>query len=342
MKILLVKLNHIGDTLILTPTIHAIREAYPHAVIDVVVRKGCEGVLEKNPDIDRIIPLARPEKSHRTLHSSVREFLSLFRSVGLKRYDYAFDLSNSDRAKLILLLSAAKRRGINRWHNPLGWKRFLFTDFSDFAWGKEHQVLKDFRTVADIMNLPGEPGPLRIATDDIPPSLLERFGLTAGSYAVIHPTSRWSFKEWEVQKWRQIIPELTDRFGKVLITCGPDPREIAVAEAIAADLPDVALTRGVTTLRELAYLIRNARLFLGIDTVAMHIAAAVQTPTVALFGPTDEWSWGPWSVPHRLVLGECPCKAARRFTCDKNRLLPCMEAITADEVLQNVSELITE
>ena len=64
----------------------------------------------------------------------------------------------------------------------------------------------------------------------------------------------------------------------------------------------------------------------------MHIAAAVQTPSVALFGPSSEWSWRPWQAPHELVLGECACKATRQFVCDKSRIYPCMERIGVDEV----------
>jgi heptosyltransferase-3 len=69
-----------------------------------------------------------------------------------------------------------------------------------------------------------------------------------------------------------------------------------------------------------------------VDTVALHIAAAAQTPSVALFGPSSEWSWQPWQAPHRLVLGACPCKESRNFTCDKGKPYPCMERIGVEDV----------
>ncbi|WP_456457488.1 putative lipopolysaccharide heptosyltransferase III [Nitratifractor sp.] len=343
MKFLLVKLNHIGDTLIMTPTIHAIREAYPDARIDVVVRKGCEGILEGNPDIDNVFTIARPEKGKRSLPQGLKESLKLLSSVAFRRYDYAFDLSNSDRAKLIIALSFAKRRGINRWHAKLGWKKYLFTDFSDYAWGKHHQVLKDFNTVKEILDFSLEPGPLRISTQAIDAlALKQRFALVEKPYIVIHPTSRWSFKEWEVSRWREVIDFLAKQGYEIIITCGPDPREIDTAETLAKGFSNVKLTRGKTTLRELGVLIENARLFIGVDTVAMHIAAAVDTPVVALFGPSSEWSWSPWQVPYRLVLGDCPCKISRKFTCDKSKLLPCMESIKTSEILQAVNDLMKE
>ena len=343
MKFLLVKLNHIGDTLIMTPTIHAIREAYPDARIDVVVRKGCEGVLEGNPDIDKILTIARPEKKKRNKWKGLEENIRLLSSIAFHRYDYAFDLSNSDRAKFIIVLSMSKHRCINRWHAKLGWKKYLFTDFSNFAWGKEHQVLRDFNTVKEILGLTEKPGPLRISTHDIDPiNLQKRFQIGDKPYIVIHPTSRWSFKEWKISRWRDVIDFLTQHGYEVLVSCGPDPREIAVAEIVAEGFDNAKITRGKTTLRELAMLIEKASLFVGVDTVAMHIAAAVGTPVVALFGPSSEWSWSPWQVPQRLVLGNCPCKISRQFTCDKSQLLPCMESIKASDVLQAINDLTME
>jgi len=346
-KFLLVKLNHIGDTLLMTPTIRWLRDTYPDAQIDVVVRKGCEGVLEANADISHIFTIARPERSKRKLLEQIKDFLHLISGIGLRRYDYAFDLSNSDRAKLILFLSAAKHRGINRWHNPItGWKAFLFTDFSDYAWGSDHQVLKDFRTVTDILGLPAKPGPLQMEVRDLLPKVRKRFGTRPKAYLHLHPVSRWSFKEWPPERWAKVLSLLLKKHTlQVVISSGPDPREIAVTERIATILqrsgfPMPILTRGETTLRELGALIGDARVFLGVDTVAMHIAAAVHTPTVALFGPSDEWSWHPWQVPHKVVLGTCPCKQTRRFVCDRTLTPPCLEEIAVENVVSAARELL--
>jgi heptosyltransferase-3 len=341
MKFLLVKLNHIGDTLIMTPTIKYIKENFPNSTIDVVVRKGCEGVLEDNEYIDNIITIARPEKNKRNLKDSFKEFLSLFKKVFFKRYDYAFDLSNSDRAKFIILLSFAKRRGINAWHAKLGLKKYLFTDFSYYAWGKNHQVYKDFKTVQDILKKNGEPGHLYINIKNVNKNVLKRFEIESKKYIIIHPTSRWSYKEWQIDKWREVIKYLKNSNFEILITCGPDKKEIEKVKKIADGL-NVKITEGKTTLRELAFLIKNAEFFIGVDTAAMHIAAAVQTPVIALFGPSDEWSWYPWKVKHKLVLGNCVCKLTRNFICDKSKLLPCMDSIKVDDVINAIKDLENE
>jgi heptosyltransferase III len=305
LKFLLVKLNHLGDTLLLTPTLRALRSRFPDARIDVVVREGCEAVLEGNSDISKTI---------------VVPGAAAFAAVLGERYDYAFDLSNSDRAKLLIALSGARIRAINEWHAGLGWKKRLFNRFTAFEWAREHQVLRDYRAVADVVELP-PPGPLVMNTG-------VEVAAPAEPYAVIHPVSRWKFKQWLPERWAEVADALPH---PVVFTHGPG-EEAAVDEIVRRTGGKHSIS-GNMKLRQLARLIQGARLFLGVDTVAMHIAAAVQRPVVALFGPSSEWSWRPWQTRHELVLGDCSCKRTRQFVCDKSRPYPCMAGIGVDEVV---------
>jgi heptosyltransferase-3 len=314
LRILVVKLNHLGDTLLMTPALRLLRQRFPGAWIDVVVREGCQAVLEGNPDVSQVITVP-----------GLRAALTVLR----RRYAYAFDLSNSDRAKVLVLLSGATVRGINARHDVAGWRKEVFNRHSYFDWGPAHQVLRDFRTVADVIGAPeAVPGPLVFDTSvevDTPPP----------PYAVIHPASRWKFKQWLPGHWAAVADYLGSRGLKVVLSSGPGED--------TGDIQSSAIhsrTEGRMSLRQLGQLIRRARLFLGVDTVALHIAAAVQTPSVALFGPSAEWSWHPWQAPHQLVLGECPCKASRKFTCDKSRPYPCMEGITVEAVTAAADKLL--
>ncbi|MFH1066352.1 MAG: putative lipopolysaccharide heptosyltransferase III, partial [bacterium] len=333
MKFLLIKLNHLGDTLLLTPTIRFLRETYPDAVIDVMVRRGCETVLEGNPDISRLIAIGRSVNTA-TPVNRLREGWSRFQYILTQGYDFAFDLSHSDRAKLWTLLSRAKYRAINDAYHSVGWKRLLFNRFSYFQWGREHQVLRDFRTVTDALKVNATPGPLVLFPRANESSLKERFSfLQSGRpYAIIHPTSRWAYKQWLPERWAAVADRLAERM-EVVFTSGPNEREIGHVRAILhLTKKPCFFTEGKTTLHELALLIQKARLFAGVDTVAMHIAAAMQTPIIALFGPSSEWSWRPWQCPHELALGECSCKKTRHFICDKNKPYPCMESISVADV----------
>lgn len=317
LKILLVKLNHLGDTLLLTPTLRLLRTTFPAAGIDVVVRAGCEAVLEGNGDISRVITVPGAQ--------------ALLAVLG-RRYDYAFDLSNSDRAKLLILLSGARVRAINEWHAELGLRRAIFNRFSHFEWAREHQVLRDFRAIADVIGPGDAPGPLYLNTEVEAPA-------PSGAYAVIHAVSRWKFKQWLPGRWAAVADQLAGQGIKVIFSSGPG--EEPELDAILRHARNPHQKAGSLTLRQLGRVIRGARLFLGVDTVAMHIAAAVGTPAVALFGPSSEWSWRPWQCRHELVLGDCPCKAARIFSCDKSTAFACMQRITVEEVCAAAEKLLS-
>lgn len=343
-KFLLIKLNHLGDTLLLTPTLRFLARHFPGAEVDVLVRRSCEVMLAGHPAIHRLVGLGRPEKERRTWREVWTENQHAWQALAGRRYDYAFALSVSDRACLWAILSAARVRVTNNAYGEWGWRRRLFHQFSSFPWATNHQVLKDFRTVADVFDSHAQPGPLEFFPRINPAHFTQKFpGLLDGPpLAIIHSTSRWRFKQWLPERWAAVAAALTEQYGlQVVFTAGPSPVEAEDVQRILAGLrtPAVNLV-GKTSMDELAYLLSRARLFLGVDTVAMHLAAAMQTPTVALFGPSAESSWAPWQCPHELVSGECPCKASHQFICDKSRPYPCMERITVEAVLAAAHRLL--
>jgi len=346
-KFLLLKLNHLGDTLLLSPTIDFLAQKYPGARIDVVVRSGCEVMLRGHPAITNLIPVARPEKQQRSFADGWQQFSNAWSAIGFEGYDYGFDLSHSDRAKFWLIAGGAKQRGINDAYGVVkGWKRNLFNQFSHFEWAREHQVLRDFRTVTDIVDPSAKPGPLSFHPQVDEAALFAKlpFLRDLGPFAILHPTSRWSFKEWVPERWAQVADQIEQRHGlKVLLSTGPDAREHDyVRQILAATKTKPLWNEGKTSLHELGWMLKRTKLFLGVDTVAMHLAAAMQAPIVGLFGPSSEWSWHPWQVRHELVIGPCSCKQVRQFTCDKNKIFPCMDSISVDAVLAAADKLLTK
>lgn len=340
-KFLLIKLNHLGDTLLMTASTRFLRQQYPGARIDVVVRKGCEAVLIGNPDIDNIHTVAAPK--HERGNVRHEPFIGTLWSIFRAGYDYAFDLSNSDRAKLLILASRARVRGINDAYGQVsGWRRRIFNAFSSFAWAREHQVLRDFRLITDVLGVEAPAPALYINTDISLAQLRARCPeLPESSYVVIHPVSRWPFKHWLPGHWAQLADRLSRERGlHIVFSCGPGADERAYVQAIVRQCTEShACTDGRFNLRELAALIARSTLFIGVDTVAMHIAAAAGAPCVALFGPSSEWSWHPWHCRYELVLGDCNCKLTRKFICDKSQPFPCMAGISVDAVMAAVERI---
>jgi heptosyltransferase III len=98
---------------------------------------------------------------------------------------------------------------------------------------------------------------------------------------------------------------------------------------------------GRLSLRELAALTAQARLFVGVDSAPMHIAAAMGTPTVALFGPSGDKEWGPWNVAHRVVTADFSCRPCGLDGCGGGKVSECLTTLPVDKVLAACDELLS-
>ncbi len=300
MRLLFIKLKHIGDSLLLTPTLVAARRKFPEARICVVVRKGCEEVLVGCDAIDEILVSAAPEPMNRN-RGQVWNELKLVRALRHEKFDYAFELSDGDRGRLLALFSGAKTRCASSMGVKMGsLARRQFHCLSDFDWRFVHRVEKDFHTVSACLELDAEIPPLcfeRARMQPWPPADALR------EFAVLHPGTRWQRKRWPLERWIELTRRLLDHVAHVVISSGPAADERLDAAQIHDAVGDRVLsTDGQTNWAQLAGLLHHARLFVGVDTAAMHLAAACQCPIVAIFGPSVESAWRPWKAAHRLVL----------------------------------------
>lgn len=124
----------------------------------------------------------------------------------------------------------------------------------------------------------------------------------AERFAVVHAGTRWVRKSWSEQRWIETCRALLDRVPRIVLSSGPDPEERAMNGRIRAALGESAIsTDGQTDWCQLAWLLSRAKLFVGVDTAAMHLAAACQCPTVALFGGSKIFEWYPWRVRSAVV-----------------------------------------
>ena len=334
MRLLFVKLKHIGDALLLTPTLTAARAAYPAAEIWVVVRKGTESILAGCPTIDRLLTVAAPETAQRSLWNWLGD-LNLIPELRRQKFDYAFELSDGDRGRWLSWLSGAENRCTSIYPRPLNaWWRGKFNHPSSHNWLSGHRVEKDFFTVNSCLPLAGEIPPLmfdhsRTAASEIQTRL--------SSYAVLHPGTRWMRKRWPQEKWIELGRQLLEHLPQLVISAGPDPDEVAQAKQIASALgPQAISTAGKLSWVQLAGLLYDAKLFVGVDTAAMHLAAACQTPTVALFGPSVVSQWRPWQVRHRLVAPRSSSQSGdfpRNVSLDAADLVQVPDVIHASESL---------
>ena len=300
LKVLLIKLRHIGDSLLLTPTIVALQEQLDGAEVWVLTRRGSDSILGGCPGIHRILATVGTERKHR-FFSSIFDDLRLIRELRGQEFDYAFELSESERGRWFLAMCGAKHKVANfTTKKPGSFVGRKFEKVCDFSGYLGHAVSKDFCTVQSVLPL----------SEPIPPLCFSRerveatpFDDALGKFAVIHPGTRWSRKRWETGKWIEVGKHLLTRLDQVVISCGGDPEEVSLAAEIQRNLGERALnSRGKLNWRQVAGLLYRAEILVGLDTAVTHLAAACGCPSVVIWGPSFEGHWRPWRAPHRLVL----------------------------------------
>ncbi|HDN94567.1 MAG TPA: glycosyltransferase family 9 protein [Nitrospirae bacterium] len=160
----------------------------------------------------------------------------------------------------------------------------------------------------------------------------------------IHPTSRWMWKCWDDRYMAEVFGWMIDKGMKIVLTSAPVDKEIETADRILSLIPDELISKGIvnlcgrTSIKELAAISDAADIFFGVDSAPMHIAAAVHTQVVALFGPTGENEWRPFGRGHIVITKDLPCKPCRKGMCEGVQLRECMSAIKPEDVKKAISE----
>lgn len=179
---------------------------------------------------------------------------------------------------------------------------------------------------------------MRFAQEAMLPHALD--GVITGPYAVVHAATRWASKSWPQDRWKQVVAELLHRFPQVVISCGPNPREIGEAARLCEGFQGKVLsTEGKLSWAQLASALDSASLFVGVDTAAMHLAAAVGCPSVVLFGHPPAYQFRPWKCPHRVVRSKDLMIETERYQLPGEQL---MQEISLPMVTEAIETMLAE
>lgn len=384
-KILVIKLRHIGDVLLSVPVFRALRENFPEAHIAALVNSGTEEVLEASPFINKTIAFDRSIKKMDFPQKYIKE-ISFLKMIRRKGFDMAVDLTGGDRAAIISFVSGAAYRVAYDIREGFLGKRCLYNCLAARN-DNQHTVLqnldivKQFGIKADNLSVDiSIPEDARMFANRI----LEKNRTDKNTPVVhVHPTSRWLFKCWRDEYMAEVISWLTDRGIIVIVTSAPDKREMEKAKKILSmvrtlgDCPrftgeavesglsprlncgGVVDLCGKTTIKQIAAISEVSDLFFGVDSAPMHIAAAVGTPVVALFGPSGAFHWGPWDnessklsiknlefkTPypeksgiqtfgiHTVIQQDWKCIPCGKDGCDGTKISRCLTEMKVEEVI---------
>lgn len=326
-RILVIKLKFQGDVLLTTPIINTLKKHYPDSAIDMLVYNSTKQIISENDRIDHIYGM---EDRKSSLLDKIKNSYILIKQFRKNNYDIIINLSSQIGLGLFLrMIPAGIKIGFNYGRrNSRYWVNSYDKTLDDAG---EHIVEQNLSILSllgidDVVSTTSMPYDnrhwLNLSVK------MKELGISEG-YVVIQPTARQEFKCWDEDKFSEVIDHLQSKGLDVILTSGPGKEDADIITKIASHCqrPPVTSFAGKTSFPELAALIDHAQLFIGVDSAPGHIAAAVDTPVVSLFGATKYKFWHPWTDKLELIwAGEYQAMPDRKLLDRNARYMSCIPA----------------
>lgn len=328
-KFLIVRLGSLGDVVHGVPAAAALRSQFPDARIDWVVDPRYVELLELVECIDEAVPF--DPRDLRIGGGGARRAIGRLRTTG---YDAVIDLQGLLKSAVLgRLVGAGKTIGFPLAHLREPLARIFYTDAPDPG-SLTHVIQKNLSLLRAIgVNDHTVRFPIRVPRTVAATSVADRVG--SGGYALLNAGAAWPNKRWLPEHFGSVAASIRDEHGwRSVVLWGPGEEALAASVAAASDgAADIAPP---TTIADLVGIARGAKVMVSGDTGPLHIAGAVGTPIVALFGPTSPERNGPWATRDVSIsrVATCACRYERRC----RRAAPCIDEITPAEVVQAVRE----
>jgi heptosyltransferase-3 len=352
-RVLVTKLRHHGDVLLTSPVFSTLKRAAPHVEIDALVYRETAPMLANHPAIARIHAIDRSARARGLVAQAGAEW-RLLRELAARRYDLLLHLTEHPRG-LTLAHLLRPRFAVTREREHRDWLwRMRYTHFYRLPKRTPRHAVEANLDALRRIGVYAEPSDKKLvlvpeaAAHARADALLRAGGIAPFAFVHAHPGSRWLFKCWPAARNAALFDRIVAGGHRLVVTGAPDPRERALVAEILAGVK--ASTRaaildltGQLTLPEVAALTARARAFIGVDSAPMHMAAAMGTPTLALFGPSGEHEWGPWMVAQRVVVsGAHPCRPCGIDGCGGGKVSECLTALPIDAVYRPFESLLAE
>jgi heptosyltransferase-3 len=361
-RVLFIATRQIGDVLITTPLITKARALWPHAEFHFLGYRGKLDMLKGNPDIQEWIETSD--------HPGFAEYWRLFRKI-FQRYDLAFVTQPSDRAYFYGSIAALRRVGVVGAHpqgkgkdNKNAWKKAISMHTVEVNYFHQHVIIEKLRLLEPFYPSPAIANQALFedgvwvtppAAESLSTQIAQQLRVP---YVVIHPGPLTAYKRWPLGHWKAIIEWLSAQGLQVVLSASPAEQDLKLNRDVLALLnaesrANVIDTRGQLTLAQAGTLLRDALFYIGVDTSISHLAAACNTKTIALFGPTPPSNFGPWpngftgTAPYHLrarsqtvgnvtiLQGPGECVPCRKAGCDDhvNSRSECLNLLDPEQVI---------
>jgi len=346
MNILIVKLSAIGDVIHTLPALNAIRSAYPSAHITWLIEEAAAPLILGHSALDRVI-ISRRKSWIRDIRkgqwkSVICEAAELVQTLRGTAYDLVFDFQ--------ALLKSGVMLGLCRGRRKIGFDRgmehqehsYLFLNERVKPVDMNHHAILRSLMMLDASDIHSRGIfyrlPIQAADREAVTRLLSLEGIKdVRPLICINPVAKWTTKLWPNARFAELADRLSERYRiSPVFTGAPEDKETVQKILSRMKSSAVDLT-GKTSLKTLAALYETADILISTDTGPMHLGAAVNTPVVALFGPTAPWRTGPMGEQHQVIRADLPCSPCFKRQCPTS---DCMNHIRVDQVLEGIAQVM--
>ncbi|MFH0732439.1 MAG: glycosyltransferase family 9 protein [Candidatus Omnitrophota bacterium] len=335
-KILVIRLDHIGDVVLTTPIFRAIKQKYPDSKLAVLVSAAASDLVTSNPFVDEILKYNAPWFRSRKKIVKLKEFFKLVSQMQKEGFDIGIDPRGDLRHILLMWLAGIKYRvgyGITGGG-------FLLNKEIGYN-PRKHQIERNLDILGAI-GISAASCETEFSISDADKKFALDFyaknQLQDNDFVIcIHPSPGFLSKKWLPQRWSRLIIKLIEQFNAKIVMVGLKEEKTLSAALKAAPSASLIDATGKTSLSALAALFKRANLFVGVDSGPSHIASSVGTPCVILYsGTNDPRQWAPRGKKVTVIQKDIPCKGCEKIKCPNNI---CMDLITVDDVMEAIKKL---
>ena len=337
-RVLVVRLRSIGDTVLATPSLHALRRFLPDAQIDVLLESWVAPVLEGFDALDNIITVERGSTASRA---------RAVKRLRAAHYDVAYNLHGGTTATLLTRASGARHR--------VGYSSYQYSRLFNYTAPPATEIWRQAKThsVEQQLALLGwtgvpvsdRPATRLAVTEKAAASVSEKLRAAgvdeAQPIALVHPAAAFDTKQWATENFARVIENLAARGFECVAISAPNEKQV-VADLLENSKARLAAFTDLQ-LPEVTALAARSRLFVGNDSGIAHIAAAVSAPSVVIFGSSNVAHWRPWTqAPSEVVREELPCQPCPGYSCAEFDAPECIRRVKVESVTKAIERVLDE
>lgn len=333
-RVLVVRLRSIGDTVLATPALFALKRFLPHAQIDILVEDWVAPLLENHPHVDNVVVLERGGVVARTKAA---------REIRAERYDVVYNLHGGTTATFLTRATGARNR--------VGFRTYQYAKLHTelvpsplLLWGqqKTHSVEQQLAllgwTGVPVSDRPRTQLGVSTEAAESVNRQLAAAGLDDRKIALIHPAAAFATKRWATRNFARVA-EFLEKRGFTPVVIGA-PHEVGLVEELLNETAAYMLSLYLS-LPEVTALAARAQVFVGNDSGIAHIAAAVGTPSVVVFGSSNIAHWRPWNrAAAEVVFEELPCQPCHGYFCEKFPQPECILRVPVERVQDAIERVL--